>query len=148
MEVVRGLSVTLAHRINDVKTTINGVLRDKPLTNRYKGLATASYTTALKKWQFDFTAQFNGGGRLPDPNPVNPMWEDEFDPFTIMNAQITKYFRTWSLYLGSENITGFVQKNPIIDVANPFGSHFDATNIWGPTHGRKIYIGFRWGIDR
>lgn len=148
MEVIQGLSVTLAHRINDVKTTIGGELRDKPLTNRYKGLATASYTTPLKKWQFDFTAQFNGGGRLPDPNPVNPRWDAEFDPYTILNAQITKYFRTWSLYLGSENMTGFVQENPIIDVGNPFGSHFDATNIWGPTHGRKIYIGFRWGIER
>jgi len=148
MEVFRGLFVTLAHRINDVKTTINGVLRDKPLTNRYRGLATASYTTPLKKWQFDFTAQFNGGGRLPDPHPLNPMWDAEFDPFTIMIAQITKYFRTWSIYLGSENITGFVQENPIIDVTNPFGSHFDATNIWGPTHGRKFYVGFRWGIER
>lgn len=148
MEIVKGLTMTLAHRFNDVKATIGGVLREKPLTNRYKSLITTSYQTPLKKWQFDFTAQFNGGGRMPDPDTVNPLWENEFPAYTVMNAQITKYFRTWSVYLGSENLTGFVQKNPIIDVANPFSSDFDATNIWGPTHGRKFYVGLRWAIDR
>ena len=148
MEVFRGLSVTLAHRINDVKATINGDLREKPLTSRYKGLATASYTTQLKKWQFDFTTQFNGGGRLPDPDPVNPLWEKEFGSYNIINSQITRYFRTWSVYAGVENLTNFVQENPIIDVANPYSADFDATNIWGPTHGRKLYVGFRWSLDR
>jgi outer membrane receptor for ferrienterochelin and colicin len=149
MEVVKGLTLTMAHRINDVQTTIGGVLREKPLTNRSKSMITTSYQTPLKKWQFDFTAQFNGGGRLPDPDTTSPFaWEKEFDPYTILNAQITKYFRTWSVYLGSENITDFVQKNPIIDVQNPFGSNFDAAMVWGPMHGRKLYIGFRWALER
>jgi len=75
---------------------------------------------------------------------TNPLWRNEFNPYTILNAQITKYFRTWSLYLGSENLTDFVQKNPIIDVQNPFSADFDASLVWGPMHGRKIYAGFRW----
>ena len=149
MEIVRGLTATLAHRITDVKTTmLDGTLREKPLTNRYKSLFTTSYQTPLKKWQFDFTTQLNGGGRLPDPDDMNLLWKKEFDSYAILNAQITKYFRTWSVYLGSENLTGFVQKNPIVDVTNPWSSDFDATVIWGPTHGRKIYIGFRWALDR
>ena len=148
MEIIKGLTMTLAHRFNDVQTTIDGVLRERPLTNRYKSLATASYQTPLKKWQFDFTAQFNGGGRMPDPDVLNPLWNAEFPAYTIMNAQVTKYFKTWSLYLGSENLSDFIQKNSIIDVANPLSNNFDATNIWGPTHGRKIYVGLRWAIDR
>lgn len=148
MEVLKGLSVTLAHRINDVKTTIGGELREKPLINRYKGLATASYQTPLKKWQFDLTAQFNGGGRLPDPDKLAPLWEKDFSAFTIFNAQITRYFRTWSMYLGSENLTNFVQPNPIIDVHQPFSDKFDATNIWGPTYGRKFYVGMRWALEK
>lgn len=148
MEVLKGLSVTLAHRINDVKTTINGILREKPLTSRYKGLATASYTTPLKKWQVDFTAQFNGGGRLPDPDMINPLWDKEFGKYAILNSQLTKYFRTWSVYAGVENLTDFRQSNPIVDVANPYSADFDATNIWGPTHGRKLYVGLRWSLDR
>ena len=149
MEIVNGLTATLAHRITDVKTTINGTLRENPLTSRYKSLFTTSYQTPLKKWQFDFTAQLNGGGRLPDPDESSSFaWKKEFDSYVVLNAQITKYFRTWSVYLGCENLTGFVQKNPIIDVTNPFGNDFDATTIWGPTHGRKFYIGLRWALDR
>jgi outer membrane receptor for ferrienterochelin and colicin len=148
MEILKGLTLTAAHRITDVKTTINGVLREKPLTNKYKALITTSYQTPLKKWQFDYTVQFNGGGRLPDPDAVNPQWETAFKPYTMMNAQVTKYFKTWSVYVGSENLTGFVQKNPIIDVQNPFGADFDASLVWGPMHKRKLYIGFRWALDR
>ena len=143
MEVVRGLDLTTAFRLTDVKNTINGQLREKVLTNRYKGLVTASYQTPLKKWQVDFTTQFNGGGRMPDGGS----WEQEFDNFTIMNAQVTKYFRHWNIYLGSENLTNFRMDNPIIDAQNPWGNNFDASMVWGPVHGRKIYLGLRWSID-
>jgi len=146
-EIMKGLTVNIAHRINIVKTTIAGVLRDKPLTNKSKSLVTLSYQTPFKKWQFDYTAQFNGGGRMPDPDSSNPLWDKTFAPFTIMNGQVTKFFKTWSVYLGAENLTNFVQKNPIIDVANPGSSDFDASMIWGPLHGRKFYIGFRWALN-
>jgi len=147
MEIIKNLNFTAAHRINNVKTTINGELREKPLTNRSKSLLNLSYLTKLKKWQLDFTTQFNGGGRLPDPDSANPQWESEFKPFTILNGQITKNFKRWSLYCGVENITGFMQKNPIIDVQNPFSSNFDASMIWGPMHGRTLYVGLRWKTD-
>jgi hypothetical protein len=65
-----------------------------------------------------------------------------------MNAQITKYFKTWSIYAGSENLTNFTQMHPIINVENPGSNNFDATLIWGPLHQRKFYIGFRWALDR
>ena len=156
MEVFKGFTATLAYRLTDVKTTIQGRLREKPLTNRFKGLASLSYQTPLKKWQFDFTAQFNGGGRLPDTYYVAtgtdgreiPAWNETFDPYIILNAQITKYFKTWSIYVGSENLSNFVQSNPIVGAADPFGEMFDATMVWGPVHGRKIYIGFRWSLER
>lgn len=148
MEVIKNLTATVAHRINYVRTTIGGVLREKPLTNRSKSLISLSYLTKLKKWQFDFTTQFNGGGRLPDPDSNTPLWQKEFKPFTITNAQITKNFKRSSLYGGVENIGNFKQKNPIIDVQNPFGSNFDTSMIWGPTHGRTIYIGIRWDMKK
>ncbi|MDR3326685.1 MAG: TonB-dependent receptor [Prevotellaceae bacterium] len=146
MEIIKGLTVTVAHRITDVKTTIDGELREKPFTPRWRSLLTASYSTKFNKWQFDYTLQANGGGRLADPDINNPLWEKNFKPFIIMNSQITKNFKTWSIYLGCENIANFEQKNPIIDVKNPFNNDFDATMIWGPIHGRKIYAGFRWSF--
>jgi len=76
----------------------------KPLVSDYKGLLTASYQTPLKKWQFDLTGQFNGGGRMPTPDASNPLWEPNFKAYTVVNAQITKYFRQWSIYVGAENL--------------------------------------------
>ena len=93
MEVFKGFTATLAYRYTDVKCTYQGVLREKPLTNRFKGLVTISYQTPLKKWQFDFTAQFNGGGRLPDSYDVvdvdgnmTKKWNETFKPYTILNG--------------------------------------------------------------
>ena len=148
LEVFRGFTATLAHRINDVKVTVMGRLREKPLNNRSKSLITFTYETPLKKWQFDYTAQFNGGGRMPDPDASNPLWENEFKPFNIMNAQVTRNFRTWSVYAGAENITNFMQHHPIIDVQNPFGDNFDASMVWGPMHGRTFYAGLRWALTK
>lgn len=143
-EILRGLDLTAAFRLTDVKMTIGGTLREKALTNRYKGLITASYQTPLKKWQVDFTTQFNGGGRMPDGGS----WDQTYDPFTLLNAQVTKYFRKWSIYVGSENMTNFTMDTPIIDAANPWGSNFDASMVWGPVHGITFYGGVRFAIER
>jgi outer membrane receptor for ferrienterochelin and colicin len=143
-EFARNWKTTIAHRIQDTKTTIGGVLREKPLTSRYKSLLTTSYHTPKKDWQFDFTAQLNGGGRMPDPDPTNPLWEKEFKPFEQLQAQITRYFNTWSVYVGSENLTGFVQKNPIISANDVSSPNFDASMIYGPLMGRTFYVGLSW----
>ena len=145
-EILRNWTMTLAHRLMDVKTTIGGVLREKPLTSRYKSLLTTSYQTPLRKWQFDFTAQLNGGGRMPDPDKTTPLWEKEFKPFPLLQCQITKNFRNWSVYAGSENLTGYVQKHPVISADNVNSPDFDASMVWGPMMGRMAYVGFRWFI--
>ncbi|HCT30335.1 MAG TPA: TonB-dependent receptor [Bacteroidales bacterium] len=140
--------VTAAWRLNDVKTTINGKLEQKPLLSKYKGLISLGYKTALKKWQFDYSIQFNGGGNLPDMSgyPVDLQRKSTFAPYTIMNAQITKYFRKFEVYLGGENLTDFMQKNPIISPNDPYSPYFDASMVWGPITGRKIYVGIRMTI--
>ena len=150
MQPFDGFDITAAWRWNDVWQTIGSELMEKPLASRYKGLVTASYTTRLRKWQFDFTLQYNGPGRVPSTmdNPEPYMRHDSFEAYPLMNAQITKYFRKWSLYAGAENLTGFRQHDPIIASEDPFGEYFDATMIWGPVHGRKIYAGFRFAINR
>lgn len=160
MEVLKGWTMTLAYRMSDVKTTINGELREKPLTNRFKALITTSYMTPLKHWQFDVTAQFNGGGRMPDnfykgDESLRPSWtidrgngQYDFPWHAQLMAQVTRYFRTWSIYVGGENITNFTQDTPIIGAGNPYGQNFDASMAWGPIHGWKVYAGFRWALNR
>ena len=147
----QGFSLTAAYRWTDAKTTYNHRLMEKPLTGKYKGLVTASYQTPLGLWQFDATWQMNGGGRMPDPYTLadgTPSWDARYKGFSQLSAQVTRYFRRWSVYIGGENLTNFKQKNPIIDAANPWGDHFDSTMIWGPVHGAKGYIGVRFNLAR
>ena len=144
--VVKGLELTAAWRWNDVKCTYGGKLMEKPLTSRYKGLVTASYKTPLGIWQFDATLQLNGGGRMP--TPVDGLWSERFGAYEQVSAQITRWFRHFSIYVGGENLTGFHQKQAIINAADPWSSSFDPTMIWGPVHGAMFYAGIRINIGR
>lgn len=144
--VVKGLELTAAWRWNDVKCTYGGKLMEKPLTSRYKGLVTASYKTPLGIWQFDATLQLNGGGRMP--TPVDGLWSERFGAYEQVSAQITRWFRHFSIYVGGENLTGFHQKQAIINAADPWSNSFDPTMIWGPVHGAMFYAGIRINIGR
>lgn len=180
MEILRGWTLTAAFRYTDTRQTTFttlpyytskadateadgsvAVTRLKPLTNRWKGIITTSYQTPLKKWQFDLTAQFNGGGRMPDgfntyflQNLGSSQYSEQADGslyykwYPQLMAQVTKYFRTCSIYLGAENMTNFRQENPIIDADKPFGTDFDASMAWGPITGWKVYLGFRWALEK
>ena len=175
MEILRGWTMTAAFRYTDVKqTSFNSKmgeyqLRDKPLQNKFKGIITTSYQTPLKTWQFDLTAQFNGEGRMPD-GFVIPEGSKQYN--TLANGQVyhkwypqllgqvTKFFRTWSIYLGAENMTNFTQDSPIVGdrleakgekhggFVNPHSATYDASMIWAPIHGWKLYLGFRWALER
>lgn len=147
-QIFRGFTLLAAYRLMDVNGTYSEQKLRKPLTSRYKALATASYETPLKKWQFDVTAQFNGGGRMPVADAVNPQWDATFPAYAQLSAQITRRFRQWSIYLGGENLTNFKQGSPVVSAMNPRGNDFDATMVWGPTMGRKLYVGVRFNIPK
>ena len=144
--LLKGLEITAAYRLNDVKCTYGGILKEKPLTSKYKGLVTLSYKTSLALWQFDATLQLNGGGRNPEPYQLadgSPSWDRRFHSFEQVSAQITRWFRHWSIYVGGENLTGFKQKTPIYGAGNPWGKDFEPTLVWGPVEGRMFYAGVR-----
>ena len=144
--LLKGLEITAAYRLNDVKCTYGGILKEKPLTSKYKGLVTLSYKTPLALWQFDATLQLNGGGRNPEPYQLadgSPSWDRRFHSFEQVSAQITRWFRHWSIYVGGENLTGFKQKTPIYGAGNPWGKDFEPTLVWGPVEGRMFYAGVR-----
>lgn len=146
-----GLDVTAAWRLNDVKTSYGGKLMEKPLTSRYKGLLTISYSTPMDIWQFDATIQLNGGGRMPSPYKLSDgswSWARRFKAFPQLNLQVTRWFRHFSIYAGGENLTNFKQKNPIIASNDPWGPNFDSSMIWGPVHGAMAYIGIRFNFGK
>ena len=151
-ELFKGLDLTAAYRYNLVKATYNNRLMWKPLQSRYKALLTASYKTPLGLWQFDATLALNGGGRMPEPytSPVtgNLSWERTYKAYGQVNAQITRHFRHFSVYVGGENLTNFKQKNPIIGYDNPWSNTFEPTMVYGPIQGAMAYVGLRLNLGK
>ena len=63
-------------------------------------------------------------------------------------AQVTKNYRFWSFYVGTENLTNFTMHHPVIDAQNPFGDQFDASMVWGPVYGQMFYAGVKWILEK
>lgn len=142
--------LTTAFRINDVQMEFqNQGLSSVPLLAKYKGLVSASYSTNMKKWQFDLTAQFNGVQELPSSDGRAPEYShaQESKPYTMLMGQITKNYRAWSFYVGGENLADYTQKNPIIAAGDPFSKDFDSSQVWGPIYGRMFYFGIKYVFD-
>lgn len=99
-----------------------------------------SYKTPMELWQFDVTGQLNGGGVLYD--------RSKYPAYFQLQAQITREFRHFSIYLGGENLTNYKISDPIKHAHNPWSSAFDATQIWGPVTGAMAYIGIRIKIEK
>lgn len=135
-----GFSATGAFRLNDVECSYDGVLRQKPLTSRYKGLLTLSYKTPMEIWQFDVTGQLNGGGELYN--------RESYPAYLQLQAQVTREFRQFSIYLGGENLTNYKIADPILNAHSPWTSAFDATQVWGPVTGAMAYVGIRVKFEK
>lgn len=138
--LLSGMTATAAFRLNDVKCTYDGSLRQKPLTSRYKGLLTLSYKTPLELWQFDVTGQLNGGGELYD--------RSSYPAYFQLQAQVTREFHRFSLYLGGENLTNYKIDDPIRHAHHPWSAAFDATQVWGPVTGAMAYVGVRFKLEK
>lgn len=142
---------TGACRYTDVKADYGKGLVAKPLTGHWKGLASVSYAPMMGLWQFDITCSITGGGRMPEPYTLPDgqlSWERRYSTFAGLNAQITRNFRHWSIYVGGENLTGYHQKRPIICADNPWTDNFDATMVYAPIHGAIVYAGIRYTWNR
>ena len=142
------LSAKAAYKYYDVKATINGEMKAVPYNSRDRFFINATYATRFDKWKADATLNWFGQKRLPNTSDKSPeLQRPEYTPhYFLMNAQVSRGFRWGNIYVGSENILGFTQGNPIIDAENPFGSDFDASIVWAPVTGRMIYAGFRYKI--
>jgi outer membrane receptor for ferrienterochelin and colicins len=146
LNIYDDFAVTAAWRYNDVRITYRSGLATLPLNHLYKGMLSLSYTTTDENWQFDYTAQFNGRTRLPNTsdNPAEYQLDEYSSQFTLMYFQAKYIFSDWEVYAGIENLTDYRQKNPILAWQEPFSSYFDSSLIWGPTFGRRFYVGFRF----
>ncbi|HRP61579.1 MAG TPA: TonB-dependent receptor, partial [Vicingus sp.] len=148
INLTKQLELKAAYKWYEIKTTYVDGLREKPLVPRHRILTNMAYYTNFDKWKFDITAQWFGVSRLPSTAanlPENRLSNNSI-AFTTVNAQVTRAFKRFELYLGVENLTDFKQLSPIISAQQPFSAEFDASLIWGSIFGRMIYTGFRFKI--
>ncbi|MCR4964381.1 MAG: TonB-dependent receptor [Bacteroidales bacterium] len=134
-----------AYRYNDVRHGVRGVMQQKEMSSPHKGIASISYNTKYDKWKFNITLHVNGPARLPNThsNPTEYQRPDYSKTYALLNAQITKKFRRWEIYVGAENMLNYKQKDPIVAAEDPFGDFFDATMIYAPITGIMGYAGVR-----
>ena len=163
VDPVERFNITATFRYTDAKIELRGKgLVEKPMTSRFKGVLNLQYATNLNKWIFDFTASLNGSCRVYDfmkninedgtmtikpKEGVERMYKNGRTPvYPMLYAQVTRRFKGWDVYVGSENLTNFRQKDAIIGAANPHQASFDASCIWGPLMGIKFHAGFRFTL--
>jgi outer membrane receptor for ferrienterochelin and colicins len=152
VEILRGVDIKLVYKLNDVKTTYQGKLDAVPLVAKHRGLVTLDYRTPDKKWMFNFTTQLVGQQRLAARHYVPSQYGNHhanFSPsYKLMNGSINRFFKTIEVYGGVENILSFTQHEPIIAWQDPESEFFDATQVYAPMMGRRIYGGLRWRIGK
>lgn len=143
-ELLKGLDVKMAYRLEDVRSMYHNVLLRKPLQALNKGLVALSYTTPKHQWQFDVNMSVNGKRRLPNSFESNT--GNRYSPrYVLLNAQILKTFKHAEIFVGCENITNYHQKNVIL--GQPFSTFFDTYQVYAPIMGANMYGGFRIYIN-
>ncbi|MFY0601313.1 MAG: carboxypeptidase-like regulatory domain-containing protein [Cyclobacteriaceae bacterium] len=138
-----------AYKYYDVKSTIDNELISIPFISKHRAFWNLAYASKFEKWKADLTLQWYGRKRLPDTKnkPLEHQRANYSPDFTNINMQVSRTFRWGNVYLGSENVLDFKQKNPIIDPQNPFSENFDGSLVWGPIAGRLVYFGVRYEIN-
>jgi outer membrane cobalamin receptor len=149
---IKNLDIRLAYKFLDVESKYGNEMRQQVMIPKHRGFLNLAYRSRNKRWEYDFTCSMFSPSRLPIQrdmtNDTLLISDMKSRMYPMINAQITHIYKKFDFYIGGENLTNSVQKNPIIDAANPFGSKFDATNIFMPITGINIYVGIRYAIAK
>ena len=150
-ELFNRFDMKLAYKITNSKTSYLGgptydfsSLLETPLLPKDRALINLAYSNKDADWLFDATWNYIGKSRIPRHELIDAEYSD---PFYLINCQITKKINNFDFYIGIENLLSYTQENPILDSYNPNSDKFDASLIWAPVMGRKIYFGLRYKLN-
>jgi outer membrane receptor for ferrienterochelin and colicins len=145
-EVLKNFDVKLAYKRYQVMTTIDNQLRELPFVPQDRLFANFSVSTLKRHWDFDLTVEWFGKQRLPNNHAIEHNLPEYSPTYVLLNAQITRNFKKWEVYLGGENLGNYMQENPILNPQTPHNQGFDAAMIYGPIMGTMVYAGARFYI--
>lgn len=143
--VLQPLGANLGITWQDAYVVNDGARSPIVFSPRVQGVFTLSYRLPRAIGSVDWTGRVLGPIQLPEfaGLPSRSDW------FTEQHLQATARMRPGvELYGAVKNVFDFVQRDPIIDPANPFGDAFDTARVYGPLQGRRILVGMRYIIRR
>ncbi|HRW76283.1 MAG TPA: TonB-dependent receptor, partial [Saprospiraceae bacterium] len=150
MEFMDGLSGKVAWKYNEVKTTYQGQVASLPMVPLHRVLVSADYATPNEQWRFNLTAQGIGSMRLPTHDGFPPelvVNSPQNSPeYMLLSGQVNWVRGNLDIYLGGENLGNVTQPFPIIDWQNPGSEHFDASRVYAPVIGTRVYMGIRYSL--
>ncbi|MFN5794666.1 MAG: TonB-dependent receptor plug domain-containing protein, partial [Bacteroidota bacterium] len=147
--ISKNFEARFGYKYYDIKTDYLSGKFEKPMISKNRFLLNLAYKTRFEKWKLDFTTRYLGKARMPvGENHLHSLYhyENFSQGFFVLNAQVTKKFKFFDVYLGGENLLNYIQSDAIVSNEKPFSDIFDATMVWGPITGRVIYAGFRHSI--
>lgn len=147
---IKQLELRGAFKYYNVQATFYDSLQQRAFVPRYRLLLNAGFENRNKKWSIDVTGNWVGRKRLPSTatNPEPYRRETSSNSFWILHSQITYRFKRFSVYLGGENLLNVIQDGAIIAPDDPFGSYFDAAQIWAPIAGANVYAGLHFELRK
>ncbi|MCO6462061.1 MAG: TonB-dependent receptor plug domain-containing protein [Saprospiraceae bacterium] len=148
-DVIENLSVKLAYKWNHIEYDQAGQRIEKMLAPKDRALLALHYTTPDKKWEFSNTTSWIGQQDYLERQLIGEtvtQVRKTSDSFVTTNAQVTKKWDKFDIYIGGENLTNYTQENPVQHGATPQSDLFDVSQVYAPLIGIRGYIGFRWNI--
>lgn len=148
-KIFKTIELKLAYKYLDVYRVQNELKIRDPYIAKHRVLGNLYFESFNQKWKANFTTQWVGSKRLPKLHHHSSVdkYNGNSPTYFIFNTQITRIFKRIEWYAGIENIFDFKQNEHIIGSEDPYGPYFDASYIWGPMDGRKVYAGFRFKIS-
>lgn len=150
---INHLQLRTSYKYYDIQTDYLSGRMNQALQAKNRFFANAEFTTHETEngahWRFDLTYNWFSKQRLPSSqdNAINNQWAAFSNPYSTLNAQITRVFsKTFEVYVGGENLTDYQQKRVIYGGDNPFGQDFDSSMVYAPIFGRMIYAGLRFKV--
>ncbi len=145
---LKNLEFRMTYKYYDVQADYASGRKEVPFMAKNRGFFNASYATNKNSndafWSFDTTLQFVGKQRLPNTasNPVEFQLPKYSESYMTWNAQVAHDFsKNFRMYLGGENLLGYMQENPILDAKNPFSNYFDGGMVYAPIMPANVYVG-------
>ena len=150
--------------------TENGVTKQQLLTEKVTGIWSISYKFKKTHFAIDYTGNLYGPMRLPLLNSLDP--RSQFSPWwSIQNIQLTYTgVKNLQIYAGVKNLLNWTPNkgNPFIiarsndpfdkevqfdsngqaiaNANNPYGLTFDASYVYAPNQGARVFIGLRYSF--